>query len=179
MILLGGSAVEVAVRSQQLQDWAALPLLLAADIEEGVGQRFSGATWFPPPMALGAIARQSLDAACDLARQMGEITAQEAMALGLNWLLAPVVDVNHNPLNPVINVRAFSDRVDHVTALTSAFIRGAAAYAVLTTAKHFPGHGDTTTDSHLDLPVLLHDLERLTTLEFPPFQGAIAAGWMR
>lgn len=176
VILLGGSAAEVGLRSQQLQSWATLPLLIAADIEEGVGQRFAGATWFPPPMALGAIAQQDLPLALTLAEQMGAITAQEALAIGLNWILAPVVDVNNNPANPVINVRAFGETVPVVSQLTAAFIRGAQQQPILTTAKHFPGHGDTATDSHLQLPTLSHDLSRLDAVELPPFRSAIAAG---
>ncbi|MCW6035541.1 beta-glucosidase [Spirulina subsalsa FACHB-351] len=174
VILLGGTAVELAVRSQQLQAWAKTPLLLAADIEEGVGHRFPGATWFPPPMTLSAIPNAQL--AQDYARKMGQITAQEAVALGLNWLLGPVVDVNNNPENPVINVRAFGSTREQVEALTTAFITGCQEYPILTTAKHFPGHGDTATDSHLTLPVLPHSTQRLAELEIPPFQKAIAAG---
>lgn len=176
VILLGGSAAELSLRSQQLQNWAAIPLLLAADIEEGVGQRFSGATWFPPPMALAAIASQDRSQAEQLAFQMGQVTAQEAQAIGLNWVLAPVVDVNNNPANPVINVRAFGETPEIVSSLATAFIQGAQQHAVLTTAKHFPGHGDTAIDSHLDLPVLNHDRERLQNLELLPFRAAIAAG---
>ena len=176
VILLGGSAAEIALRSQQLQAWAKTPLLLAADIEEGVGQRFSGATWLPPPMALGAIAADHPALALAYAEQMGAITAQEAQAIGLNWLLAPVVDVNNNPTNPVINIRAFGDSSEKVGPLAAAFIRGAQHHAVLTTAKHFPGHGDTAVDSHLTLPILSHRLDRLTQIEFPPFQQAISAG---
>lgn len=176
VLLLGGSAVEVGVRSHQLQSWATVPLLVCADIEEGVGQRFSGATWFPPPMALGAIAQGDREQALALARKMGAITAHEAKAIGINWLLAPVVDVNNNPNNPVINVRAFSDRPEWVSQLTTAFIHGAKQQAVLTTAKHFPGHGDTAVDSHLDLPIIPHTLERLRQIELPPFAEAIAAG---
>lgn len=176
VILLGGSAVEVGLRSQQLQDWAAIPLLIAADIEEGVGQRFSGATWFPPPMALGAIAQHSPEEAIALAEDMGRIIAQEALAVGINWLLAPVVDVNNNPLNPVINVRAFAETPEWVSQLATAFIRGAQQHPILTVAKHFPGHGDTDTDSHLNLPVLSHSRDRLEQLEFLPFRRAIAAG---
>ncbi|WP_448560486.1 glycoside hydrolase family 3 N-terminal domain-containing protein [Trichothermofontia sp.] len=176
VILLGGSAAELWVRTQQLQAWAKFPLLLAADIEEGVGQRFAGATWFPPPMALAAIAQQDLPTAIVLAQQMGTITAQEALAIGLNWVLAPVVDVNNNPANPVINVRAFGETPTIVGQLAAAFIQGAQAYPVLTTAKHFPGHGDTVIDSHLDLPVLPHSWERLVKVEWPPFVAAIAAG---
>jgi len=174
VILLGGSAVEVGVRSQQLQSWAEIPLLLAADIEEGVGQRFAGATHFPPPMALSAIAEQDLVRACDYARQMGAITAQEAIAIGLNWLLAPVVDVNNNADNPVINVRAFGDTPHQVSQLSRAFIEGAQQWPVLTTAKHFPGHGDTAVDSHLHLPEILHELARLEQVELVPFRAAIA-----
>jgi beta-glucosidase len=176
VILLGGSAAELALRSQQLQGWASTPLLLAADIEEGVGQRFAGAEWFPPPMALGAIASRDLALAQHYARQMGAITAQEALAIGINWVLAPIVDVNNNPDNPVINVRAFADTPEIVSQLATAFIQGAKSHPVLTTAKHFPGHGDTATDSHLDLPVLPHSASRLAAVELPPFQSAIAAG---
>ncbi|MBW4552895.1 MAG: beta-glucosidase [Aphanocapsa sp. GSE-SYN-MK-11-07L] len=176
VILLGGSAGELALRSQQLQTWAKIPLLLSADIEEGVGQRFAGATWFPPPMALGAIARHEPDKAADYATKMGAYTAQEALAIGLNWVLAPVVDVNNNPDNPVINVRAFAETAAEVARLTTAFIEGMQAFPVLSTAKHFPGHGDTATDSHLDLPVLPHSLARLAEVELVPFQAAIAAG---
>ncbi|WP_448514357.1 glycoside hydrolase family 3 N-terminal domain-containing protein [Parathermosynechococcus lividus] len=176
VILLGGSAVEVAERCRQLQGWANLPLLLAADIEEGVGQRFSGATEFPPPAALGAIAQRDLNRAIELATAMGASTAAEALALGLNWVLAPVVDVNNNPANPVINVRAFAETPALVSALAEAFIRGARQFPVLTAAKHFPGHGDTATDSHLELPVLPHDRDRLDVIEWPPFEAAITAG---
>ncbi|MGF1535343.1 MAG: glycoside hydrolase family 3 N-terminal domain-containing protein, partial [Elainellaceae cyanobacterium] len=176
VILLGGSAAEVAQRCQQLQSWATVPLLMAADIEEGVGQRFAGATWFPPPMAIAHIAHEDLKQAKAFARAMGAVTAQEALALGLNWVLAPVVDVNNNPDNPVINVRAFGDDTATVEALAVAFLEGARAHSVLTAAKHFPGHGDTAVDSHLELPVIHHDRDRLEATEFPPFEAAIAAG---
>ncbi|MBL1177722.1 glycoside hydrolase family 3 N-terminal domain-containing protein [Pantanalinema sp. GBBB05] len=175
VILLGGSAAELALRTQQLQTWAPVPLLMAADVEEGVGQRFAGATWFPPPMALAEIASTNLVQAEQYAQQMGAITAQEARGIGLNWVLAPVVDVNNNPDNPVINVRSFGETPTIVSHLTTAFIRGAQTHPVLTVAKHFPGHGDTATDSHLDLPVIPHSQERLTQLELLPFQAAIAA----
>jgi beta-glucosidase len=176
VIVLGGSAAEIALRSQQLQDWAKVPLFMAADIEEGVGQRFSGATWFAPPMALAAIAQAEPTTAADLATEMGAYTAQEALAIGLNWVLAPITDVNNNPQNPVINVRAFGETLEVVSQLATAFIQGAQKHPVLTTAKHFPGHGDTATDSHLDLPVIPHALERLQTLEYLPFKAAIATG---
>lgn len=176
VILLGGTAAEIAQRTDQLQGWAQTPLLIAADIEEGVGQRFAGATGFPPPMALGEIAKTNLPLAKEYAVQMGTITAKEALALGINWLLAPVVDVNNNPENPVINVRAFGETSAIVSELSSAFIEGANPYPVLTTAKHFPGHGDTATDSHLSLPVLAVESDRLAEVEIPPFASAIAQG---
>lgn len=176
VILLGGSVAEVALRTQQLQDWASIPLLISADVEEGVGQRFPGATWFPPPMALNAIAQQNGDQAEQYAERMGAATAQEALAIGINWLLAPVVDVNNNSVNPVINVRAFGDTPQRVNHLIRAFIRGAQRYPILTTAKHFPGHGDTAIDSHLELPILPHSLQRLSDIELLPFQAAIASG---
>ena len=176
VILLGGSSVELQARSQQLQNLANIPLFVAADIEEGIGQRFPGGTWFPPPMALGAIYQQDPVLAQQYASQMGKITAREALAVGINWLFAPVVDVNNNPDNPVINIRAFGESPEVVCALTAAFIQGAKSTLVLTTAKHFPGHGDTATDSHLDLTALDHSEARLNAVELPPFQSAITAG---
>ncbi|WP_339375195.1 glycoside hydrolase family 3 protein [Leptolyngbya sp. NIES-2104] len=176
VILLGASAGEIALRTQQLQSWAAVPLLICADVEEGVGQRFSGATWFPPPMSIAEIAKRDLPLACHYAEQMGRITAEESLAIGLNWLLSPTVDVNNNPDNPVINVRAFGETPEIVSELAVSFIRGAHQHPILTTAKHFPGHGDTSIDSHLELPVILHDRDRLEKIEFPPFKAAISAG---
>ncbi len=175
VILLGGSAGELFLRSQQLQQWSKTPLFIAADIEEGVGQRFSGASYFPPPMALGEIAKSDLPLATKYAYQMGEITAKEALAIGINWILTPIVDVNNNPDNPVINIRSFSDNPEVVSELSTAFIKGAKNYPALTTAKHFPGHGDTSNDSHLDLPVINHNNERLENLELVPFHAAIKA----
>lgn len=169
VILVGGSAPEIFWRSQQLQSWAKVPLLIAADVEEGVGQRFTGATHFPPPMALQNLSPEYAEA-------MGRVTAMEAQAIGVNWLMAPVVDVNNNPANPVINVRAFGESCDEVIRLATAFIQGAKHYPVLTTAKHFPGHGDTSIDSHLQTPILPHDRDRFYDVELPPFRAAIAAG---
>ncbi|KJH72864.1 glycoside hydrolase family 3 protein [Aliterella atlantica] len=176
VIFLGGSAVELTLRAQQVQNWAKIPLLISADIEEGVGQRFSGATWFAPPMAISSIARQNPSLAQQYAQQMGAITAQEALAIGINWILAPTVDVNNNPNNPVINIRAFGENPAEVSQLTTAFIQGAKNYPALTTAKHFPGHGDTSIDSHFDLPIIPHSPQRLAEIELPPFQAAIASG---
>lgn len=176
IILLGGSCAEIAYRTQQLQSWAKTPLFIAADIEEGVGQRFPGASWFPPPMALSKIAEDNPLLAKKYAQAMGNITAREALAIGINWILAPITDVNNNPDNPVINVRSFGDNPQVVGDLAEAFIDGCQSYPILTTAKHFPGHGDTSTDSHLDLPKIHHDLQRLQEIELLPFQQAINKG---
>jgi beta-glucosidase len=167
VILMGGSAAEIAWRSHQLQALAKIPLLIAADVEEGVGQRFSGGTWCLPPLAC----MQPSDA-----EFLGKVTAEESLEIGINWLFAPVVDVNNNSANPVINVRAFGETADRVAENITAFIQGAKSFRVLTTAKHFPGHGDTDTDSHLQLPTLPHSRDRFESLEFIPFQAAIKAG---
>ncbi|WP_017716793.1 glycoside hydrolase family 3 N-terminal domain-containing protein [Kamptonema formosum] len=176
VLLPVGNAGDLLLRTRQVQSWAKIPLLLASDIEEGVGQRFDGATWFPPPMAIGAVAAKDPALAEQYAEKMGYFTAQEALALGLNWVLGPVVDVNNNPDNPVINVRSFGETPAAVSTLATAFIRGAHQWPVLTVAKHFPGHGDTAVDSHLELPALPHSPERLQEIELPPFAAAIAAG---
>ncbi len=175
VILLGGSAAELRLRTRQLAAWASEPLLLCADVEEGVGQRFEGASWLVPPLALARIHARDPAQALDLARRYGACTGREARQLGLNWVLAPVCDVNNNPANPVINVRAWGEDPATAGALAAAFCRGAQAEEVLTCAKHFPGHGDTTSDSHLELPLLPHSRARLEAVELPPFRDAIAA----
>ncbi|APD47616.1 MULTISPECIES: glycoside hydrolase family 3 N-terminal domain-containing protein [unclassified Synechococcus] len=176
VILLGGSAAELRLRTGQLRAWAGHPLLLCADVEEGVGQRFEGASWLVPPMALGLLHRSDPARAVLLATAYGRCTGRQARLLGLNWVLAPVCDVNNNPANPVINVRAWGEDPGSVGELATAFLLGTQAEGVLACAKHFPGHGDTSSDSHLELPVLAHDRERLEALELPPFRQAIAAG---
>ena len=176
VILLGGSCAEVGLRTQQLCHWASQPLLLCADVEEGVGQRFEGATWLVPPLALGQLHRRDPKRAMALAERYGRCTGLDARALGLNWVLGPVCDVNNNPANPVINVRAWGETPQTVSDLAAAFTRGVQATGVLACAKHFPGHGDTSVDSHLELPVVGHDRERLDAVELPPFQAVIAEG---
>ena len=176
VILLGGSAADLALRCRQLQRWAPQPLLLCADVEEGVGQRFEGASWLVPPLALDGLWHREPARAAELARAYGRCTGHEARLLGLNWVLAPVCDVNNNPANPVINVRAWGQDPPAASALTAAFVEGLQAEGVLGCAKHFPGHGDTQDDSHLALPVLGHDRARLEAVELPPFRAAIAAG---
>ena len=199
VILLGGSAQELALRCRQLQAWAGKPLLLCADVEEGVGQRFEGASWLVPPLAIGRLLQphppgsQAIAAAPStglgagaaapsstypeaLAERYGRCTGRQARLLGLNWVLGPVCDVNNNPANPVINVRAWGEDPATAASLAAAFLRGAQAEGVLCCAKHFPGHGDTSSDSHLELPSLPHSRERLEAVELPPFRAAIAAG---
>ena len=176
VILLGGSAAELALRCAQLSRWAGQRLLLCADVEEGVGQRFDGATWLVPPLALGRLHGREPGRATSLAERYGRCTGREARAIGLNWVLGPVCDVNNNPANPVINVRAWGEDPATAGALATAFLQGVQAEGVLSCAKHFPGHGDTCSDSHLTLPLLAHSRERLGAIELPPFQQAIAAG---
>jgi beta-glucosidase len=129
-----------------------------------------------PPLALGRLHQSDPAVALALAQRYGRCTGREARALGLNWVLAPVCDVNNNPANPVINVRAWGEDPTTAAALACAFVEGAQAEGVLTCAKHFPGHGDTSDDSHLALPCLPHDRQRLDAVELPPFRAAIAAG---
>lgn len=176
VILLGGSAVELQQRTQQLQGWSDQRLLFCADVEEGVGQRFEGASWLVPPLALGRLYQQDPELALALSERYGSCTGDQARRCGLNWVLGPVCDVNNNPANPVINVRAWGEDPNSASALAVAFLQGLKQAGVLGCAKHFPGHGDTASDSHLDLPVLPHSRERLEQIELPPFRAAIAAG---
>jgi len=176
IILVGGSVGEVKQRINHWQSLAQIPLFICADVEEGVGQRFAGAVQFPPPMALAEIWRKDRQLALSLAEQMGQITALESLAIGINWLLAPVADVNSNPRNPVINVRSFGTTPLIVSELTCAFHQGAHTYPVLTTAKHFPGHGDTAIDSHLLTPIIHSDRQHFWDIELPPFQALISQG---
>jgi beta-glucosidase len=176
IILVGGSVAEVKQRTNHWQSLTKIPLFICADVEEGVGQRFAGAVRFPPPMALAEIWQKDRQLALNLAEQMGRITACESLAIGINWLLAPVADVNSNPHNPVINVRSFGTTPLQVSELTCAFHKGAHTYPILTTAKHFPGHGDTSIDSHLLTPTIHSDRQHFFDIEFPPFQALISQG---
>jgi beta-glucosidase-like glycosyl hydrolase/CubicO group peptidase (beta-lactamase class C family) len=166
-----------------LQELAEVPLLVAADFENGgPGMRLSGSyalpsmlpqgggTAFPPTMAFGAIGDERF------AYEYGRITAREARATGVHMLFAPVLDVNSNPDNPVIATRSFGADPDAVARLGAAFIRGARAGGAFTTGKHFPGHGDTSVDSHLGIPVIEADRRRLNAVELVPFERAIEEG---
>ncbi|WP_420616075.1 glycoside hydrolase family 3 N-terminal domain-containing protein [Candidatus Palauibacter sp.] len=177
-----GTPLGYAARLNRLQASADVPLLVGADFESGAGFRVSGvfalpnmlempgATVLPPAMALGAADDE------DFAYSAGRITGIEARALGVHITFSPVLDVNNNPANPIINTRSFGEDPERVAALGAAFIRGAHDAGLLTTAKHFPGHGDTGTDSHVALPVIPGDRARLDSLELVPFRRAIAEG---
>ncbi|MDI7248204.1 MAG: beta-N-acetylhexosaminidase [Bacillota bacterium] len=149
---------------------AGVPLFVAADQEGGYVTRLPGATPFPGNMGLGAAG----DA--ELAREVAEATARELRACGINMNFAPVVDVNSNPSNPVIGIRSFGESPDAVARLGAAMIQGFQNEGVCATAKHFPGHGDTSLDSHIDLPTVPHDKRRLKAVELRPFQAAVDAG---
>ncbi|MBC7544531.1 MAG: beta-glucosidase [Candidatus Sericytochromatia bacterium] len=169
-ILFHSDQDTVQARTALLQGHARVPLLIAADMEHGAGQMVDGLTDMPPAMAFGAVDDPALTAA------MGAWTAAEARQVGVNWLFAPVADVTNNPSNPIISIRSFGGDPGRVAAHVAAFVTGAQSQGVLTCAKHFPGHGDTGTDSHTRLATVTADRERLTQVEWPPFQAAIDAG---
>ncbi len=171
-----------AAKLNELQQRSEVPLLIASDMENGSGMRMAGiyslphllpqggGTVFPPVMALGAAGSDSL------AYELGYVLGQEARAVGVHLTFGPVMDVNSNPLNPIINTRSFGESPEMVARLGSAYIRGARDAGLMTTAKHFPGHGDTEVDSHIDLPIITADRARLDSVDLPPFRTAIDEG---
>ena len=161
---------EAAELLNRLQQDSKLPLLISADFERGVTMRLRGATEFPHAMAFGAAGK------LEYAEAFGRITAQEARAIGVHWNFFPDADVNSNPANPIINTRSFGEDPQQVGEMVTAYIRGAHANGMMTTVKHFPGHGDTATDSHLGVAQVTGDMARLRSVELPPFQKAIEAG---
>lgn len=163
----------MAVFLNQMQRLSTVPLIIGGDFERGASMRVTGGTQFPHSMAFGAAGD------VEASRYEGLITAREARALGVHWVFAPVADVNNNPKNPVINIRAYGEDPEFVSRHVAAFIEGAHQdpnARVLVTAKHFPGHGDTEIDSHYGLPKLTVPLARMDTMELRPFRAAIAAG---
>jgi beta-N-acetylhexosaminidase len=169
-VLLKNPPLEVAMMANQLQRDSKLPLLMAADFERGLYSRMSYVPAFPDAMAFGATGNPSY------VERFGAITAEESRALGIHWNFFPVADVNSNPNNPIINTRSFGEDPNAVGDNVAAFIKGARAHGMLTTAKHFPGHGDTDTDSHLAVARVGGDLARLHDVELKPFEKAISAG---
>jgi beta-N-acetylhexosaminidase len=161
---------EAAELLNRLQQDSKLPLLIAADFERGVTMRLHGATEFPHAMAFGAAGK------LEYAEAFGRITAQEARAIGVHWNFFPDADVNSNPANPIINTRSFGEDPQQVGDLVAAYISAARANGMMTTVKHFPGHGDTATDSHLGVAQVTGDMTRLNSVELPPFRKAIEAG---
>lgn len=165
-----GEPLAAASLLNRLQAIAPYPLLNSADFETGLGFRLEGATNFPRNMAFGAARDERL------AYEAGRITAEESRAIGVQVNFGPVVDVNNNPRNPVINTRSYGEDPALVGRLGSAYVRGLQAGGMIATLKHFPGHGDTDVDSHLGLPIIKDPLQTIQQTEFPPFKAGIAAG---
>jgi beta-N-acetylhexosaminidase len=170
LIIFGGNVYETAILTNSLQELAKIPLLIASDFERGAGNQIDGATLFPPLMSLGAANSE------ELAYTMGKITAWEGRALGIHMTYAPVVDVNINPDNPIINTRSIGEDPEQVGRIAQAFIKGCQDHGLIATAKHFPGHGDTDLDSHSVLATIEGDRDRLDRVELYPFKKAIEAG---
>ena len=170
IVLFGAPIYESVQLVNRMQEAAAMPLLIAIDAETGVGMRFNDAENFPWNMAVAATGNP------EFARRVGEITGREARALGILQVYAPVLDVNNNSENPVINVRSYGENPAEVGRFGAAFIEGLQSQRIIATAKHFPGHGDTAVDSHRGLPIINLPRERLNQVELPPFQQAINAG---
>ena len=166
----GGDPASLIYLVNRMQGLAKTPLLITADLEGGAGHEFDGATRLPRAMALAATGSEAV------AYQAGKITAVEGRALGVGMNFYPVADVNNNPRNPIINIRSFGEDPAAVAKLVRAYIRGAQEGGQLATVKHFPGHGDTGQDSHLELAVVDVSRERLNRVELPPFRAAIEEG---
>ena len=170
IILFRGPVYESVVLVNRMQELAKYPLLISSDLEAGSGMRFDDTVNFPWNMAIAATGNP------DYARRAGELTGREARAMGIQQIYAPVSDVNNNAANPVINVRSYGEDPIDVGRFVAAFVAGAQHAGVISTAKHFPGHGDTATDSHRGLPEIDVTRERLNSVELVPFRAAVNAG---
>jgi beta-glucosidase-like glycosyl hydrolase len=168
-LVFGGPAAAVRELCVELHERAPHPLLVASDLERGAGQQFVGATRLPPCMALGSIGSD------EVVERAGELTAREARALGVNWVFAPVADLDAESVNPIVGTRAFGSDAETVARFVAAWVRGCRRGGALSTPKHFPGHGRTVADSHIELPLVdapAHLLEQ----DILPFRRAIEAG---
>ena len=170
IIFFGAPIYETTIIGNRMQELAKTPLLMSLDAETGIGMRFEDATNFPWAMAVAATGNP------DYAYKMGVVTGREARAVGIQHVYAPVLDVNNNADNPVINVRSFGEDPETVAKFGVAFANGIQSQKVIATAKHFPGHGDTAVDSHRGLPIIEVPRARLDSLELVPFKKAIEAG---
>ena len=168
-ILFGGTRAAVAALTSALRDTAGRPLLLGSDFERGPGQQVRGLTELPPPAALGYLNDLDATYAC------GQITATEARAVGLTWIFAPVCDLDTEPRNPIVQTRSFGADAHVVGSHAAAWIKGCQEHGVMACAKHYPGHGRTTTDSHEGLPVVTASAADLQA-EAAPFAAAVRAG---
>lgn len=168
-VLFGGEANAVRAMTVDITRRSTTPILIGADLERGAGQQFRGATQLPPLAAIGALDDLSVT------RQAAALTAREARAVGVNWIFAPVADLDIESRNPIVGTRAFGADPVRVAAQVTAWIEGCHSEGVLCCAKHFPGHGRTTTDSHAALPVVEATREELET-DLTPFRAAVVAG---
>ncbi|MEJ7847062.1 MAG: glycoside hydrolase family 3 N-terminal domain-containing protein [Pyrinomonadaceae bacterium] len=170
VIFFGAPIYETTILANRMQEMSEIPLLMSLDAETGIGMRFADATNFPWAMAVAATGEP------EYARKIGVVTGREARAIGIRHIYAPVLDVNNNAANPVINVRSFGEDPADVARFSVAFIEGLQSTGTLATAKHFPGHGDTNVDSHRGLPIIDHSRESLEKTELVPFRKAVDAG---
>lgn len=170
LILMQDDAAKEINLVNEFQQKSKVPLMIGMDAEWGLYQRIAAAHKFPWAMTLGAIQDKNL------VYQMASKIAEDCKRMGINWDFAPVVDVNTNPNNPIIGNRSFGSEVNNVINSASAYANGLQDHNILAAIKHFPGHGDTSTDSHLDLPVVSHNLERLNTIELAPFKALMNKG---
>lgn len=169
-IIFGGTVESVRRLTADLLRRAGRPMLIASDLERGAGQQIAGLTQFPPPLALASLG----DAA--VVRWAGAVTAQEARAVGINWIFAPVGDLDVLPENPIVQTRAFGDDPNRVASLVRTWIEGCQDAGALACAKHFPGHGRTTVDSHIALPVVADSAGTLRETDLLPFAIAVESG---
>ena len=182
LVMSIGLPLSYAAKLNEFQARSQLPLLVASDMENGPGMRLAGiyalpsllpqggGTAFPPVMSLGATRSE------ELAYALGQVLGTEARAIGVHMAFGPVLDVNSNPLNPIINTRSFGENPILVSTLARAYIRGARSRGLQTTAKHFPGHGDTDVDSHIDWPIVRASRARMDSIDLPPFRAGVEEG---